>query len=69
MDKLKTYLKSRMESLTAWIGFLGIPGELLLHRDPSTLMFVLFVVLIVAPESFFRDLFKSWSNQINTLDF
>jgi hypothetical protein len=65
---MKNYLLGRAESLTAWIGFIGFILEIVLHLgNASTLMLVLFVVLIVMPETKFRDLFADWTKKVRDL--
>lgn len=62
---IKKYLLGRADSITAWVGFLGFVLEIVLHLgNVSTIMLILFLLLIVLPEANFRDLFKSWSKNI-----
>lgn len=66
---IKKYLLGRAESLTAWIGFIGFILEIVLHLgNVSTLMLVLFVVLVVLPEAKFRELFAEWTTKIKSAD-
>lgn len=66
---IKKYLLGRAESLAAWIGFLGVILEIILHMgNVSTLMLVLFVALIIMPEVKFKDLFNGWTKRIKDLD-
>lgn len=65
---IKKYLLSRTSSLTAWLGVIGFILEIVLHLgNVSTIMLVLFVLLIVLPEDTFRAMFADWSKQIEKL--
>jgi hypothetical protein len=67
MEKLKAYLLSRTESTAAWIGFVGILMEIVLHMgNISVLMIVLFVLLIVLPEKTIKDWFAGWSSKVKS---
>lgn len=62
---MKNYLLSRAESLTAWIGIIGLVLEVVLHMGhTSTIMVILFILLIVLPEANFRTLFADWTKSI-----
>lgn len=62
---IKSYLLNRAESTTAWIGFVGIILEFVLHLgNVSTLMLVLFVLLIVLPEATIKSWFAGWTTKI-----
>ncbi len=66
---LKKYLLGRAESLTSWIGFIGFILEIFLHiGNVSTLMLVLFVLLIVLPEAKFSEIFQGWTKKIKDFD-
>jgi hypothetical protein len=66
---IKKYLLGRAESVTAWIGFLGFILEIFLHLGSvSTLMLVLFAVLVILPETKVRDVFADWTKKIKSID-
>lgn len=66
MNKIKTYLLSRSGSLSAWIGVCGFILEIFLHLgNVSTLMLVLFAVLVIVPEEKVREFFKKLTDEIN----
>lgn len=61
MMKMNEYLCEKMDSLTAWIGALGI--ILMLFRW-ETGLFLLFLLLIFLPQAKFSDMFKSIADKI-----
>lgn len=66
---MKKYLLGRMESLSAWIGMVGIILEIVLHLGHTSLvMLLLFVALIVIPEASIRELFKEWTTKVKDFD-
>jgi hypothetical protein len=66
---IKNYLLSRAESTTAWIGFVGAILEVMLHLgNVSTLMLVLFVMLIVLPEATIKTWFAGWTTKIKDIN-
>lgn len=65
MEKLEAYLLSRTESTSAWIGFIGLILEIVLHLgNVSTIMVVLFVLLIVLPENTIKSVFASLTAKV-----
>lgn len=58
---IKKYLLTQANKSTAWIGFLGLLF-LILHL--YSFLFLLFMMLIVFPESRFSDTFKDWTQKI-----
>ena len=65
MKTVINYLVSRMISLPAWIGVIGFILEIVLHvGNFSTLMLVLFTILVVAPEDKVRELFDNWAQKV-----
>lgn len=65
MKTIKNYLLGRTVSAPAWIGFIGIILELLLHLgNISSLMLVFFVLLIALPEAKLTGLFGEWTKKI-----
>jgi hypothetical protein len=58
---MNEFLCKKMDSLTAWIGTIGI--FLALFRWETGLL-ILFVLLIFLPESKFSDFFKKVSGEI-----
>lgn len=66
---VKKYLLGRAESATAWIGFIGFILELVLHLgNASTIMLVLFTILLIAPEATIREQFAKWTKSIKETD-
>lgn len=61
MNKLISYLLSRADSVTAWIGFIGIVLQFL---KLDHLLEILFLALIVLPEGNFSALFKNLTEKI-----
>ncbi|MGE4043363.1 MAG: hypothetical protein AB7F35_00820 [Acetobacteraceae bacterium] len=68
MEYIKTYLLGQADQVTSWVGALGLVGELILHRDPSTLMLAFFVALIALPQAKFSDMFKGWTTKLREYD-
>jgi len=67
--KLKTYLLNRAESTAAWIGFVGMILEFVLHLgNVSTLMLVLFALLIILPEATIKSWFEGWTTKIKDIN-
>jgi hypothetical protein len=65
MEKFVAYLLDQMNKTTAWIGVIGI---LLQVFHLQSAMFVLFVLLIVLPETSFSSTFKEWAQKLRDLD-
>lgn len=66
---VEKYLLGRAESTTAWIGFIGLILEVFLHLgNTSTIMLVLFAILLVAPEDAIKEQFAKWTKNIKTRD-
>ena len=68
LTSTKNYFLRRMDSVNAWLGTIGLIGEIFLHRDSSTLMIVFFLTLIFVPDGNFSELFKGWATGIRTAD-
>ena len=65
MDKIKAYILGRLDNVTAWVGALGIIFQLLgLH----TLLFGLFVLLIILPQANFTNFFGGAAKTIRDLE-
>lgn len=65
INKIKKYLLSQADKLTAWIGFIGLA---LLFVNWTSALFILFVALVVLPEAKFSDTFKEWTKKIKEID-
>lgn len=65
MEKFKDYLLEQADKLTAWIGFIGI---ILQFFHLQSLMFFLFIALIVLPANNFSDFFASQTKKLRDLD-
>lgn len=65
MDKFKDYLLGQADKMTAWVGFIGL---LLFFTGFHSLLFVLFIALIVLPEDRFSEQFKAWTAKLRDLD-
>lgn len=69
MDTIIKYLLARADNLTAWIGFIGFFLELLLHAGhESIVMLVLFALLIILPETNFREMFSKWTTEVRDIE-
>lgn len=68
MEKLKALFLSRADELTTWVGVIGFPLELVLHRDPSTLMLCMFAALVFLPDAQFSTMFAGWKKTIQDLE-
>jgi hypothetical protein len=65
MEKFKNYLLGQADKTTAWIGVIGICLPLL---GLQSVMFLLFIALIVLPQENFTDFFKKRTQQLRDLD-
>jgi hypothetical protein len=65
MFDIKKYLLGRTDSVTAWIGAIGLVLWLL---NIKSFLFLLFVALIVLPEGHFRNTFGKWAEKAKELD-
>lgn len=64
-DKFTDYLLARADNVTAWIGVIGL---VLFFLHLWSLLFVLFILLIVLPEGKFSGVFKGWTTDLRNLD-
>ena len=64
MDKFTGYLLNQADKLTAWIGIIGL---VLLFLGLNSLLFALFIALIILPEAHFSDAFKGWTKKLRDL--
>jgi len=65
MNILKTYLLGRTTSYPAWIGFIVLCMELVLHLgNTSTLMIVFALLLIVTPQERIEQQFRDWTKKL-----
>jgi hypothetical protein len=65
MDKFKDYLLGQADKMTAWIGFIGLA---LFFTGFHSLLFFLFIGLIVLPEAQFSSVFKGWTKELRDID-
>ena len=65
MEKFVNYLKAQMDKTTAWIGAIGL---VLFFLGLHSLLFVLFILLIILPESNFSDWAKKGAQSVRDLD-
>jgi len=61
IKSIASWLVGRLDELTTWIGLFGFILEPVLHRDPSTLMLVLFAMLVFIPDAQFSSIFTKWT--------
>lgn len=52
------YILSQLDKTGAWVGIIGM---VLLFINAHSLLFFLFVLLIVLPEQNFSEIFKKWT--------
>ena len=68
MNRIKQYLIGRVTDVTAWIGLLGFVLEIILHLgNVSMIMLILFVVLIIKPESEWRKMADEMNDVVRKL--
>lgn len=65
MDQVKDYLLGQADKMTAWIGFIGL---VLLFLGFTSILALLFVALVVLPETQFSQVFKGWTQTLRDLD-
>ena len=58
---MNEFICKKLDSLTAWIGAIGL---VLLIIHWTSALFILFVALIIMPESKFSDFFKKAAKEV-----
>jgi len=65
MEQVKNYLLGQADKMTAWIGLIGLA---LLFLRFTSILALLFVALVVLPETQFGQVFKVWTVELRGLD-
>lgn len=65
MEKFIAYVLTRLDDPTAWIGIIGL---LLMLFGFHSALGMLFVILLVFPETQFNSFFKEWAQKLRDLN-
>lgn len=65
MRRITEYFLNRADNVTAWIGVIGL---ILLALHLGSFLFILFIVMIILPETSFSNLFGGWTKELRDID-
>lgn len=65
MDKFVKYILGRLDDLSAWIGVIGL---ILISIGFHGALTMLFVLLVIVPQTQFSSFFKEWTQKLRDLD-
>jgi len=65
MQRFIDYLIAQLDKATAWIGVLGL---ILYYLNLHTALILLFILLVILPESQFSEMFKKWTSEIRDIE-
>lgn len=65
MEKFTKYMLGRLDDLSAWIGVIGLIFISIGFHGALTMLFVL---LVIVPQTQFTSFFKDWTQKLRDFD-